>query len=166
MQLYYLHHDTTYLDDLPFDLWTLVLVTQVVQAFSIITACVPYLKPFLEALETGMIRADGGTTTRKGLGSNYASNSNSNNRSAKGYNKYSNGKGSRKESRTDLAMARQDAIALGQFHPGDPKTQTATISARGRGADSDADSQSSQSKIIKKQIDWTLTDEQKLPMAV
>lgn len=55
---------------------------------------------------------------------------------------------------------------MGNFHPGDKQTQTATISARGRGAESDGDSQSSQSKIIKKQIDWTLTDENTVPHAV
>lgn len=39
-------------------MWIIVLCAQVVQNSSIITACVPYLKPFLESLESGMIRSD------------------------------------------------------------------------------------------------------------
>ncbi|KAL9611263.1 MAG: hypothetical protein Q9167_004089 [Letrouitia subvulpina] len=45
-------------DDPPFNHWPLVVATQAVQALSIITACVPYLKPFFESLESGMIRSD------------------------------------------------------------------------------------------------------------
>lgn len=124
------------------------------------TACIPYLKPFLEALETGMIRADGGGTARKGL-SEYGSSQGS-----RGHQKHSSSDNGKKSSSRDPASLRHDSIALRNFHHGNVKTQTATISARGRGLESDADSQSSQSKIIKKQIDWTLTDETKLPHAV
>ncbi len=131
-----------------------MLWTEIVQCVSLISACVPYLKPFLEALETGMIRADGGKTTRKGLDVSGSSDSH-------GYQKHS----SRKKSR-DPEAVQHDNIALGNFHPGDKQTQTATISARSRGAESDGDSQSSESKIIKKQIDWTLTDERSVPHAV
>lgn len=35
--------------------WAIVLSAQVVQNLSIITACIPYLKPLLESLESGMI---------------------------------------------------------------------------------------------------------------
>ena len=131
-----------------------MLWTEIVQCVSLVSACVPYLKPFLEALETGMIRADGGRTTRKGLDLSGSSGSH-------GYPKHSG----RKKSR-DPESVHHDSIAMGNFHPGDKQTQTATISARGRGAESDGDSQSSQSKIIKKQIDWTLTDENTEPHAV
>lgn len=47
--------DTT---DFSFDYWPTTLTTTVVQSFGIITACVPYLKPFLESLDSGMIRTD------------------------------------------------------------------------------------------------------------
>ena len=102
-----------------------------------------------------MIWADGGGVTRKGLDVSGSSGSN-------GYHKQSS---SRKKSR-DPESVQHDSIAMGKFHPGDKQTQTATISARGRGAEWDGDSQSSQSKIIKKQIDWTLTDESSVPHAV
>ena len=48
-------HDST---DLTLDLWLPALCTQFVQNLSIVTACVPYLKPFYLGLESGMIRTD------------------------------------------------------------------------------------------------------------
>ncbi|KAI4282999.1 MAG: hypothetical protein L6R35_005268 [Caloplaca aegaea] len=44
--------------DVTFDTWPTVLSAQIVQSLSIITACIPCLKPFLESLGTGMIRVD------------------------------------------------------------------------------------------------------------
>ena len=98
-----------------------------------------------------MIRADGGRTTRKGLDVSGSSGSH-------GYPKHSG----RKKSR-DPESVHHDSIAMGNFHPGDKQTQTATISARGRGAESDGDSQSSQSKIIRKTVGWTVTEEKLEP---
>ena len=158
--IYYTHTRISGSKNLTFDLWQVVLWTEIVQALSLITACIPYLKPFLEALETGMIRADGGATTRKGLG-DYSSSQGS-----RGYQKHSSSDIGKKRRSRDPPSQNDDSIALGSFHPGDMKTQTATISAKGRGLESDADSQSSQSKIIKKQIDWTLTDEPRVAHAV
>ena len=45
-------------EDHTFAAWPVVICSQFVQALSIITACIPYLKPFFASLETGMIRAD------------------------------------------------------------------------------------------------------------
>lgn len=44
--------------DITLDLWLPALCTQFVQNLSIVTACVPYLKPFYLGLESGMIRTD------------------------------------------------------------------------------------------------------------
>ncbi|KAL8685423.1 MAG: hypothetical protein Q9218_007773 [Villophora microphyllina] len=52
-----------------FDLWSSVVCVQFVQSLSIITACVPYLKPFFDSLESGMIRSD--DVRRRGLGPEY-----------------------------------------------------------------------------------------------
>ncbi|KAI9647063.1 hypothetical protein NHQ30_005065 [Ciborinia camelliae] len=51
-----------------FDLWPAAIITQIVQCLSVVTACFPYIKPFLSSLESGMMRADdlrrrGGTQT-------------------------------------------------------------------------------------------------------
>lgn len=39
-------------------MWQAIVTAQVVQCLSIVTACVPYLKPFLDSLESGQMRAD------------------------------------------------------------------------------------------------------------
>ena len=45
-------------EDRTFAAWPVVVCSQFVQALSIITACIPYLKPFFVSLESGMIRTD------------------------------------------------------------------------------------------------------------
>ncbi|KAJ3496005.1 hypothetical protein NLG97_g2980 [Lecanicillium saksenae] len=40
-----------------FEFWPPVIIKQVVQCLSIATACIPYLKPFLDSLESGQMRA-------------------------------------------------------------------------------------------------------------
>lgn len=44
--------------DLTHSTWQLVLSTQFVQNLSVVTACVPSLKPFFDSLETGFMRND------------------------------------------------------------------------------------------------------------
>lgn len=44
--------------DLTFDLWPMVVCTQIVQCVSLTTACIPYLQPFLMSLESGLLRGD------------------------------------------------------------------------------------------------------------
>ncbi|KAL8703402.1 MAG: hypothetical protein Q9201_003405 [Fulgogasparrea decipioides] len=63
LQIYYLLSQTTGTRDLTFNTWRVVLLAEVVLSLSLLTACIPYLKPFMEALETGMIRAGGGATS-------------------------------------------------------------------------------------------------------
>lgn len=57
MQLAYLHRASGS-EDFTYRVWPAVLCNQLVQNLGIITACVPYIKPFLESLESGMIRTD------------------------------------------------------------------------------------------------------------
>jgi hypothetical protein len=45
-------------NDPTFTMWQAVVAMQIVQCLSIVTACVPYLKPFLDSLESGQLRAD------------------------------------------------------------------------------------------------------------
>ena len=44
--------------DFTYQLWPIALCNQVVQAMGIVVSCIPYIKPFLESLESGMIRTD------------------------------------------------------------------------------------------------------------
>ena len=62
--------------DVTYSLWPVVLCNQIVQNIGIITACVPYTKPFLESLESGMIRTD--DLRRRGLTTAYGYSSSSN----------------------------------------------------------------------------------------
>ncbi len=41
-----------------FDLWPWFLTGQVIQTLSVFTSCIPYLRPFLEALNSGMFMSD------------------------------------------------------------------------------------------------------------
>ncbi|KAM3071210.1 hypothetical protein ACMFMG_008802 [Clarireedia jacksonii] len=55
VQIYYINKPV---HDPAFDPWPASISTQVVQSLSIVTACFPYLKPFLASLESGLMRAD------------------------------------------------------------------------------------------------------------
>lgn len=46
-----------------FAFWAYILNTEIEQGLSIITACVPFLKPFFESLETGMLAPSHGLAT-------------------------------------------------------------------------------------------------------
>ncbi|KAL8823380.1 MAG: hypothetical protein Q9191_005908 [Dirinaria sp. TL-2023a] len=41
-----------------FDTWSVIICTQIIQCLSITSACILYLKPFLEALTSGFIHGD------------------------------------------------------------------------------------------------------------
>ena len=56
-------------EDPTFDLWQQALCTQFIQNLSVITTCVPYLKPFYLGLGSGMMWTD--DLRRQGLVGNY-----------------------------------------------------------------------------------------------
>ncbi|KAL8709201.1 MAG: hypothetical protein Q9220_006081 [cf. Caloplaca sp. 1 TL-2023] len=173
VQIYYLFSRTVGTHDLPFDLWLVALMGEVVIALSIITACIPYLKPFMEALETGMIAAGGVVVTS----------SQAQSPSAYGYyrqNSTSNvkkfGNMSKKGSRTQLATdpgVRMDnfgyAVTAGcaerDYDRRDQSTAHTIIESKGHrgGRDSDTESQGSQSRIIRKTVGWSVTEEPHSP---
>ncbi|PSN65965.1 hypothetical protein BS50DRAFT_574444 [Corynespora cassiicola Philippines] len=45
------------------DFWTYVILTEIEQGLSVTTACIPFLKPFFESLETGMMASNHGLQT-------------------------------------------------------------------------------------------------------
>lgn len=152
VQIYYLQSGFTSTkanNDPTFAFWKLMLMSEVVITLSLVTACIPYLKPFLEALETGMFRADGGAGTRdRGFGYRYAG------------NKYgTSSRISAKPNRSQLGGLRMETLPYAGEKNSESSRQTATVSAKGHGNDSDNDSQSSQSKIIRKTVGWSVTEE-------
>lgn len=56
-QLYYLNMVNN-TDNATFDYWRMSICTQIVQSLAVVTACIPYLKPFMDSLESGLLRAD------------------------------------------------------------------------------------------------------------
>ncbi|RAK96594.1 uncharacterized protein BO80DRAFT_365993 [Aspergillus ibericus CBS 121593] len=58
IQLHYLHAFDSQ-TPVPVDLWPWVICSQVLQTTTIVSACVPYLREFLEAFPSGMLRPAG-----------------------------------------------------------------------------------------------------------
>lgn len=155
VQVYFLLNRTSGAYDLTYDPWIVVLLAEIVLTLSLVTACVPYLKPFMESLETGMIRASGGATSR-GHGFGFGDRSTSGRSKQYGYaTKLSN-----KPSKSQLSGVKMDSLGFAGEEGKQHGRVTATISADGRGrADSDEESQTSQSRIIRKTVGWSVTEE-------
>lgn len=45
--------------DVPFDTWLVHIAMSLAQTLDVVTACVPFMKPVVDGLESGMIRNDG-----------------------------------------------------------------------------------------------------------
>ncbi|KAL8686760.1 MAG: hypothetical protein Q9218_006885 [Villophora microphyllina] len=158
VQIYFLLNRTSGAYDLTYNPWIVVLLAEIVLTISLVTACIPYLKPFMEALETGMMRASGGATSR-GQGFGFGDRSTSGRSKQHGYGS----KMSNKPSRSQLSIVRMDSLGFAGEKDKQHGRGTVTVSANGRGrADSDEESQSSQSRIIRKTVGWSVTEEQQV----
>jgi hypothetical protein len=154
VQLYFLQSRVAHSQDMTFDLWTVVLLTSIVQALCLITTCIPYLKPFMSALETGMLRAEiDAPSTMPGFG--YA------NRFTKDYIK--SGRSSKPASKSQLTDLRMSYMGFSGVKRTGDHGQMTTISSKVPSPDSDNDSQTSQSKIIRKTVGWSVTEEPQIP---
>ncbi|KAL8837530.1 MAG: hypothetical protein Q9170_002489 [Blastenia crenularia] len=172
LQLAYLHTGIARSPppDLIYDLWVPTLLGQTVLSFSLISACFPFLKFLIDALETGMIRADGLNITHAQLRLPSV------NRSADGYSK---AKGSQFQkgpfsSNSEAGMTAPAAGPWGSRKRDTSKTAPENIEMdwieRGShwlpnrqseitaGKKSDVDSQSSQTHIMRK-VEWSVTEE-------
>jgi hypothetical protein len=123
--------------------WLTTIAIMLVENLSIITACVPYLKPFLESLEPGLIRNDDLPRCGEITG-------------AGGFATYGSGKRSQL-SMKDSEDPAQDtaAIELTQISK-DPSARTVasvTVGARISG-----DSQGSRVKMIAQTKTWVVDD--------
>ena len=138
--------------DATFDLWLPTLAVQVIQNLSIITACIPYLKPFLESLETGMLGSD--DHRRHRLSAAYPDTNETVTSSESVSLKHSLAKifrGSPKVSKTSTPISLQIAA-------GSPQQRVAVWAGDSNNDVSpwDAESQGSQAKIIRQTRTWTV----------
>ncbi|KAI4275922.1 MAG: hypothetical protein LQ337_002837 [Flavoplaca oasis] len=162
--------------DLLYDLWVPILLGQTVLFFSLLSSCFPFLKFLIDALETGMIRADGLNITNAQLRLPSA------NRSADGYWKakgsqfqpgpFSSNNEARKTApsvgpwsgrRTDTSKATPQDIEMDRIDRGTHWLPNRHCEITG-GKKSEDDSQSSQTHIMRK-VEWSVTEE-KSGMAV
>lgn len=119
--------------DFTFDAWSVAISTQVAQTVSIVTACSPQFKPFLDSLEsTGM-----------GLGMTSSNNHGSKHRTY-GISTF---KTSRRTA--DTRSETHELVSV----PHEETHRTMVTSA----PDDDAESQSSQTNIIRETRTWTVT---------
>lgn len=141
-------------------MWQAVVAAQVVQCLSIVTACVPYLKPFLDSLESGQMRADDlrrrGKTGVSGYGGSGGS----------GSNQRSGGTAGAKPAIVDLtasASSQQSELHKLENIPEDKRCViTATATGPKEPASSwDEQSQTSQTVLIKQTRTWDVDVERR-----
>ena len=72
IRIAYLAKESNSGNDLTVKVWPATLCALIVESFSIVTACIPYLKPFLNSLESGMMNND--QLRREGLSHLYSRN--------------------------------------------------------------------------------------------
>lgn len=121
------------------DTWPVAISTQLAQCFSIVTACSPQFKPFMESLRSTGMRIDG--MTRYGT-------------SQKGYGSQSASRVPTLRSRSRHRSEVHELVSL----PAKDNHHQATVTTAGAGYDWDAESQTSQSRIIREVRTFTVTD--------
>ncbi|PKY03464.1 hypothetical protein P168DRAFT_318925 [Aspergillus campestris IBT 28561] len=125
---------TAHSTDVTFDTWPVAVATQLTQCLSIVTACSPQFKPFLDSLRSTGMSLEG--KSRHGS-------------SQKGY-------GSQTSTRFRRGISQSEAHELMPL-PLRGTSQT-IVSTAGISPDSDAESQGSQSRIIREVRTWTITE--------
>ncbi|KAI4169554.1 MAG: hypothetical protein LQ343_005634 [Gyalolechia ehrenbergii] len=129
--------------DETFDTWPTVLSAETVQSLSIITACIPCLKPFLESLESGMLRSD--DLRRRGMGGIY------------GYGSHHLSELSSSKSNNKNEKSRFSPISShNRYFETLPNVSTVVSVNRNEDRERDSDSQKSSSRIIKYTRTWAV----------
>ncbi|KAL9118548.1 MAG: hypothetical protein Q9187_004904 [Circinaria calcarea] len=141
-------------NDPTFTIWPMVICAQLVQSLSIVTACIPYLKPFLQSLESGMIRSD--DLRRRGMNGTPQYGTAHSQRSVDHTQSKSSSKPARILQEKSLEL---NQISRGYVPPFKGQNSTTVTTAGKDGHEWDADSQTSQSKIIKQTTTWQVDTE-------
>lgn len=130
-----------------FDFWPPVIINQVIQCLSLAAACIPYLKPFMDNLESGQMRAGDALMYIKTRSGNSGSNTN-----ASGGKSKKNSRLSRKGNETPSNAAPEDGskqFQLSVLSNQKGTRATTTVMAHEEGQASwDGTSQSSQTVLV------------------
>lgn len=150
LQLFYLNRAGDSKDP-TFDYWQHSICTQSVQCLALVTACIPYLKPFLDSLESGFLRADDQYRRDTSKAASYLYNvSNS-----KGSDRKGLGRNERKGDFTEMGVLSSNRSGRGHLR-GHGHTK---IEGGGSNDWDETNSQSSQSRIIKETRTFTVNVE-------
>ena len=140
--------------DATFDCWPFVVTAEVIQCLAILTACIPYLKPFMESMESGLIRAD--DLRRRGVHGN-----------SNGYGNSKNSKGSKSSKNFNFSLPLKDRLtsSTNNTRSGNGENASTAFAVFDRNTNQhlstewDEESRSSRSKIIKQTKSWGITRE-------
>ncbi|TEY54712.1 hypothetical protein BOTCAL_0238g00170 [Botryotinia calthae] len=134
------------IEDPTFDPWRTTICNQVVQCLSIITACAPYLKIFLDSLWSGMLRSDD-LRRRNGRGVEDHRSFNRNTFDPRGIRKSKTGKMS-SQKLGFTSRGKLESQKLSEFAPACSAAQSNAVIVIDEGNLWDGHSESSQSRII------------------
>ncbi|KAI1084205.1 hypothetical protein F5B20DRAFT_524031 [Whalleya microplaca] len=133
-------------EDATFRYWSLSLSMSLAQSLGIIAACAPYLKPFLDSLESGLIRSDDIRRRANATGKSI---------SASGYSQ-SRERGSLFTSQSRSTHAASHELSnLG--HASSTQTASVTVDTVNVKGDWETGSHSSEAKLIKQVRTWGVT---------
>ncbi|KAI1778519.1 hypothetical protein F4818DRAFT_438679 [Hypoxylon cercidicola] len=128
--------------DLTFTYWLLAVSMSLVQSLGIMTACTPYLKSFLDSLESGLIRSD-----------DIRRRANATGKSISGY-----GRQDASSVASQSKPVRDPPTELRDLgHPNATVTASITVKKTQSGGDWETGSHSSQVKLIKQVKTWRVT---------
>lgn len=135
--------------DATFDFWASGILMSVSACLAIVTACVPYLKPFMDGLESGMIRSDhllcrAGVAASKSAASGYSSHLSKDRKSP--------------QKSANKSLHREEQLELDSISRSAPSTTLASVTASGKreGIEWDAESHSSETQFFKQVKTWTV----------
>lgn len=153
LQIYY-SKDALSSSDPTFDLWKSTLVMQVVQSLSILTACIPILKPFLDSLESGQLRADDLRRKQKMGGSNSDRAAYYGYRSGSAHNSRARRSSRPLDSVDAITSAISNRSRVYELIDVSKSKGTAATAAHDQGASWDGQSRTSQRGLIQQTITW------------
>ncbi|OAQ64781.1 hypothetical protein VFPPC_06008 [Pochonia chlamydosporia 170] len=142
--------------DPTFDMWEWSIIMAVVQCLSILTICIPNLKPFLDSLQSGQIRIDDLRRQGKSSSNGYGSYQRSGNKS--GQNSGSNKGGVRSNTGLDTTTSQKsklfELVEIPKHRRGQAGSNGGVLSSQDGNTAWDGQSHTSQTILIQQTKTW------------